>query len=366
MKLNLEIVKNLVTKISKASLINKHCPVSNFLGIKFVEDSGIYLHATDLDNHIIVNTKITSIHDFYAVVNQEQFCKLISKLDSEYIEITKNDECVVVTSNKAEYKFELALDENGMPVVLDEFEEPVEYFDIDTKSLNTCLSVLDSAISVDVSKPILQNYCFSTHASMSTDGRRLCYVKESIFNESYLIPPKLFDLMQLFIDRSVSYGISENGLFMKSSGILIIGLYVDEFNKYPIKHSDTFVNYETSISFKLSKVLLVRLLDKIRLFVNSNEYNTVSLSTNASELVVNSLKKSGIDSVKIEWLSEPDLNFTGNIDCKYLLDILNKISTEFIIISVINTVDKLSLLKIESGSDSITYLLCFKHIEETE
>lgn len=335
MKIKTSIMQNMVSNITKVSLMSRHSAVSNLISVKAGEDR-LILHTTDIDNHLYVSSFVKGVEEVDITVNQEIFCKLIQKLDTEDFTIIKDKDAVIITSGKSTYKLDIPLDESGNPIELDNLPEPAEWMELDKSIFNKALGNLPACVSTDVTMPALVNYYFGVDAAIATNQIKMSYIKGNLLGVDYLIPPKLFSLMTLFAERDVQFAATKDGLFFKGGGTLIIGLPAAEpITSYPTDAISRLMDTDfTDGTFKIQKQALLKVLDRLSLFVREDERMTIQISTNSNELVIASMSKSGVDAIKVDWVGEPNLNFVASVDISYLSNILSNIVDDNIIISL--------------------------------
>lgn len=353
MKIKTEILQNLVGKITRASLTNKHLYVSQMLQIKSsVADNKILLHITDLDNHFEVWTG-GATEDFNSIVNCDLFCKLITKLDSSEVEISLNENSTIVKSGKSEYIFELPLDENGNLLTIPELKLPGEWSSLETR-LDPVIRSLPSTVATNVAIPVLMNYFIGANQAVATNQVKMASVVDNLLPDDYLIPPKLFKLLELCAEMPVDFGVSIDGIFFKTPSMLIAGLPASqELNEYPITAVNGVLNASfNDCEFSLNLNSLRKVLDRIALFVTDGEQNTVKLSTSQNNLIITSLSKKGSEEVPIEWISTK-ADFTKRFDIQFLLSILSTITEERAVFQLSNDIG----LKI--NVNNISYVIAY-------
>ena len=124
-KIKTETLKDLMAKAVKGAGNNKLIPITNLMELKMYEKT-LQITTTDMVNFLYVKGELEEPVNklFNIVIEAEKFAKLISKMTSQYTEISVLTNCVQVKGN-GNYTIDIPLDDE--PPTADG-EKPVDKY----------------------------------------------------------------------------------------------------------------------------------------------------------------------------------------------------------------------------------------------
>ena len=111
-KVSTERIKKAVSDSSKGAGNNNLIPITQMIGIKST-GSELVLCTTDKSNDLKVIIDKVAGDEFDVTIQLETFAKLISKVTSDSVELSVDNDILVVNAN-GEYKIPLVSDEEGL------------------------------------------------------------------------------------------------------------------------------------------------------------------------------------------------------------------------------------------------------------
>lgn len=327
MKVQTEILKEMVSKAEKASSNNKSIPITQLMCIRVV-DNELTLITTDATNYLYVSREIDE-DDFYVVVHVEQFSKLVSKLSSDTVELTLTDRSLEVKANGT-YSIELPLDENGSPVV---YLDPLAKFnDIDydksisKEAIDTILEYVKPSIETNDTSSETINY-FSGKTVIATNQYKIAqYLDGEVLPDEYLISAELMDLLGLICEDSVQYMIDDDVIVAHSNDSTVYGI-LESIDEYPIDIVEKLLDEKFDSYCKLSRQELLNALERIALFIGKYDNKTIRLTFNKNG--VNISNKSDKSVELVEYLeSKKHKDFECLIDVELLMSQLKAYSSD--------------------------------------
>ena len=153
-------LQEMVSKAVKGSSQNKLLPLTSLMKIE-VKEKVLSLVTTNMSDYLYIKKKVDG-DDFYAVVQTEQFSKLVSKMTSENITLTL-DNAVLNVKGNGNYKIELPLDESGEAI---KYPDPVAELTfegeasstINLSTIKTILATNKAALAVTMEVPVYTGY----------------------------------------------------------------------------------------------------------------------------------------------------------------------------------------------------------------
>lgn len=298
LKINTAAFQNMVAKATKGAVMNKDLFITQLMAIQ-LKDGKLTLITTDNSNYLYVSEKLPG-EDFYVVVQVDKFSKLISKLTCDVVElelVSKKGELdkLVVTGN-GRHVLELPYDEDGELI---EFPDPVDTVDTkDWKSVVTKLSTIKMILST--AKPALSasaDTCYSGYYMgdniISTNTYKICGIDIKMFDTPMLIPPQLIDLLDVITEEDITVQYNEDSLIFSTVSIVVYGKAMTGIEDYKITAIQALLDEPFPSSCKIDKSLLLQILDRASLFVDTYDKNGIYLTFTKDGLMVSNKKDKG-------------------------------------------------------------------------
>lgn len=334
MKLTINTLKfqEMLTKAIRGAKNDPRLPLTQIIYVK-VKDGVLSLTTTDMNNYLVVRDEINTQDNFEVAIYADTFYKLVTKLTSDLIVLELKNSYLEITGDGV-YKLELFLDETGTPLKLvnpiDGMPKTSKVASINSSTIRRILSGIKQSLSISANKEDSARDCYSRYHVGSNVVASNGYVV-SVLNTKVFDNPKLFttDLMNLLgvvtDDELVVYsntkinnaGNEVRELLFESEHYSIYGIEVDGIDEFDINAINGWLSQEFPSHCKLSRNVLVKLLDRISLFVERLDNDAVALTFTNNELLVSSMASTGVESIK--YLASNDhKDFTCSISIKLL------------------------------------------------
>lgn len=309
-------LKQLVSYAIQGASFNKLLELSNLMGIH-VESGELYLNTTDGTNYLSVSDKCVA-DDMDITVNAELFSKLISKINSETVDMEVVDNTLVITGN-GKYTLELIPDENGDLLSFpDKF--PDETTEIGTISASD-LTVINNAVKVSLSQvagSVYSSYFFGDVVA-STDRAMMSTFNRNVFGTPYLINKSFVDLMSIgatdvTLSKSGDVLVAEANI-SENCSINICTTLPNSAEDFNIEGINKFMALEVNSFCRFKKAQMLELLDRLSLFVSKFDDGAIELHFTDKYIEVSSMASNGIERVDYtESKDTIDLTIKINID----------------------------------------------------
>lgn len=311
-----ERLKQLVSYAIQGAGFNKLLELSNLMGIR-VESGELYLNTTDGTNYLSVSDKCVA-DDMDITVNAELFSKLISKINSETVDMEVIDNTLVITGN-GKYTLELIPDENGDLLSFpDKF--PDETTVVGTISASD-LTVINNAVKVSLSQvagSVYSSYFFGDVVA-STDRAMMSTFNRNVFGTPYLINKSFVDLMSIgatdvTLSKSGDVLVAEANI-SENCSINICTTLPNSAEEFNIEGINKFMALEVNSFCRFKKAQMLELLDRLSLFVSKFDDGAIELHFTDKYIEVSSMASNGIERVDYtESKDTIDLTIKINID----------------------------------------------------
>ena len=308
MKIRTAVLKSLMNKITKGASNDSLFPITSLISLALANNT-LTLITTDNTNQFKANIAISEedvkeASDFYTVVNVNTFAKLIDKTTKEFIELNVYDNYLEFKGNGI-YKLDIAVDDKGEVIRfldVDSIAFEKEY-DINLKDLQDAIKTAKASTLKTKDTLLLTGYYIGNEI-VATDRQLVCKINKQLIGESILLSSELANLLLLLdLDEIFECKLkinSENGLLFVTNKYIIYGIQLEgkdifESNVIGAVDNLTSLAYESSVSIDKNDILSA--LDRLSLFINYYDDNSIklifdekgvtlqSLQTNATEFV---------------------------------------------------------------------------------
>jgi len=300
-----------------------------------VQGERLSLAATDLEVGIQVSLPITGQEEGKMTLSAKHFFDIVKELPSRPIQVArKSNDWVEILSGKSKFNIvSLAADEYP---ALPEFEGK-SYADARVEALSNMVDKTSFAVSHDATRYHLNGVFLEKMESnvmrmTATDGHRLSFVDQEVFNETpdfkrgLIIPKKgLSELRKLLERTETSIGLAfERGyLFARSSDTyLFVRLIEGEYPDYR-----QVIPKDVTKSARLLRDDLMSALRRVSLLAHEKSRG-VKLSFEEGQLTISSSNPDMGDAVE-----QLDAQYTGDettigFNARYLLDCLSVVHSD--------------------------------------
>ena len=299
-----DVFQNMVAKAVKGSS-STNFYLTQLMSIS-LKDNELVVTTTDGNNYLYVKEQKVAGDDFYAVVPVEKFSKLISKLTCEEITLeipmSKGGELEkLVVKGNGKYIIELPYDEDGNLV---EFPDPVSEddgqmwnkADVKLSTIHLILSTAKAALQIAKTRTCYCGYYMGDRV-VTTDSYKICGINIKLFDTPMLLPPELVDLLDLLGEEDVDVRYNTDTLIFRTGKTVVYGHVMEGIEDYKIDAISSLLDEQFGSSCKVEKSALLQLLDRLTLFVDIYDKNSVYLTFTKDGLLVSSKQDSGSEII---------------------------------------------------------------------
>ena len=302
---NTALFQEMVAKAIKGAGMSNDLYITQLMSIS-LKDNRLTLETTDNNNYLYVSQDKVAGDDFSVVVVADKFSKLISKLTCENvtleIPLAKAGELdKLVVKGNGKYTIELPYDENGELI---EFPDPVsessdKLWNTGEVQLSTIRHILNTAkASLLVGK---EDMCYSDYyvgdRVVSTDTYKICGINIKMFDEPKLISPQLMDLLDVMSSENIDIRYDSETVIFETGDVTVYGLVEEGISDYQIDAISGLLDEDFPSSCKIEKQSLLQMIDRLSLFVDVFDKNSVYLTFTNDGLMISSKQDSGSEVI---------------------------------------------------------------------
>ena len=303
--INTATFQNMVAKAVKGAGMNNDLLITQLMSIS-LKDNMLTLETTDNNNYLYVRQDKVAGEDFNVVVLADKFAKLISKLTCENVTLEiptakagELDKLVIKGNGK--YTLELPYDEEGELI---EFPDPVsettdDFWSTAELQLSTVRHILSTAkAALLVGK---EDSCYSDYyvgdRIVATDTYKICGIDIKIFDEPKLISPQLMDILDVMSSENIDVRYKDDVVIFETGDVIVYGVVDEGIEDYQIEAISGLLDEQFPSSCKIDKQELIQMLDRLSLFVDVFDKNSVYLTFTKEGMLVSSKQDSGSEII---------------------------------------------------------------------
>jgi len=300
LKISTTKLQELISKAIKGVGNNKLIPRTTDIAIR-VKDNVLTLITSDDDNFLNIRENIES-DDFYAVVQADQFSKLVMRTTSENITLERKDSILELKGNGT-YTFSLEMDENTGDVV--EYPDPSQQIlsiqqttigKIDVSTIRTILGAIKPSVAITDDIPTYTNYYFGD-VVLATDTFKIGCLAKKITATPILVSAKLMELLDVYGGETPMDIYKADGrLVFHGDSCTVCGYAIEGIESFAVDSIMAYMDKEYPSKCVLPKQAVLQLLDRLSLFVGAFDDGVVDMAFTGDGLQVSSQKS---DSVEI-------------------------------------------------------------------
>ena len=307
-KLNTATFQNMVAKAVKGVGGNNNLFITQLMAIRLQENT-LTLITTNGEQYLYINEPKIAGDDFYVVVPADKFSKLISKQTCEDITLEipsakKGQLDTLVVRGNGKYTIELPYDEDGELI---EFPDPLaEVIDgddsgwskgeVNLSTIRLLLQTAKAALMLGTEAPWYTGY-YAGERVVTTDTYKICGVDVEIFEDPKLIPAELMDLLDVMSEEKINIDYNDETLIFSTGKETVYGNVLEGIDEWQIDAINSILDEKYASSCKIEKALLLQMLERIGLFVDVFDKNSVYLTFTKDGLEVASKKGSGSEVI---------------------------------------------------------------------
>lgn len=305
-------------KLNKCSA-NKLLEITKYWHIA-VSDAGVEMTAMDGSNYI--TAKDTSVKgSLEAIVNADQFGKLIDKTSVDKVTLELKDNYLRVVGN-GDYKVEIVL---GETFPFYEVPDKVKAIEAQTGSLKKIGTYNKAAVSTTLADGYLTGYFVGEAEAVTSDGIKICINPIELFEEPVLLTSQLMNLATALTGEKFTIKTWDNKIIFEDASTVIYGAQLDGLDEFP--EVDAFAEAEFDSNVKLSKLGIMAILDRLTLFLDSFDKSEIILEFTDKTLKIATGKGS------FEQIAYAEANnvqpFVCNVNVVYLRDLISAVQNEY-------------------------------------
>lgn len=305
LQINAGVFQNMVARAVKGSGSDKNFYITQLMAIE-LKDNTLTLTTTDGNNYLYVKEEKIAGDDFYAVVPVERFSKLVAKFTCDEITLSipeaKSGELDRLDiKGNGRYSIELPYDEEGELI---EFPDPMSDDDGEVWSDSQVkLSILKKIHSITKSSVMtgdLDSHYRGYYVGdkvVATDTFKVCSVNVPLLENPCLVSPTMMDLIDVMNDEEVEIRTNNEYIVVDSKHTTIFGPVWNGIENYPIDAITSLLDEPYDSSCKVNKTQLIQVLERMALFVDTYDKNSVYLTFTKNGLDVSSKKDKGSELI---------------------------------------------------------------------
>lgn len=299
--LNTVDLKNAVSKSIKCAGMINDIPLTQMIGLIGKKDANkLLLMTTDKTNDLTIKVNGEIDEDFNVTVQVDTFSKLVSKLTSEKIGLSVENNILLVNGNGT-YKIALPVDSEGtvsFPII--DFENLVatKNSDIKLSFVKSVINTNKASVSKTFENPCLNGYYINNDFVISTDELNACFNKLNLLDDTVLLPVKVLDLLSMTNYENIQYLRNGDRLVFYTDDLCLGTHELEGIDIYPINElMSVYNNSDFKSNCKISKLVLKSVLDRLSLFIEQYDKNAVELNFTQNGLQINTKKNTGIETI---------------------------------------------------------------------
>lgn len=303
--MNTAAFQNMVAKAVKGAGMNNDLLMTQLMSIS-LKDNRLTLETTDSNNYLYVRQDKVAGDDFSVVVMADKFAKLISRLTCQEvtleIPLAKAGELdKLVIKGNGRYTLELPYDENGDLISMpDPVEQTTDEFwnagEVKLTTIRHILATAKAALLVGKEEMCYSDYYVGDRV-VATDTYKICGIDVKIFDEPKLISPQLMDLLDVMSTENIDIRYKDDVVVFETPEVVLYGTVDEGIEDYQIDAISGLLDEQFPSSCKIEKQPLMQMLDRLSLFVDVFDKNSVYLTFTKEGLMVSSKQDSGSEII---------------------------------------------------------------------
>lgn len=340
-----EDLKSVCSKILNALDNNSFSIITETLAI-YTEGKYLYLAVTNREYFVKIKLDIQEEIEFRATVKAEVFLKLISKMTSETITFSIEDNALVIVGN-GKYKLPMIYDGDellSLPTI--DINNITSEFKVPSSILHsiTNYNSKELAKKAVIANPVQKMYYLDSKGCITfTSGA--CVNKFDLDTTvSMLLDEKLVKLFKLFSGLDIDFkygkdsvdGTIQTKIRLTSDTVELTAIINSDETLFDVVPKDTIRNmayehYNNSII--IDKQAVIDALERILLFpVNTlNHYGTFVFKKDS--VSISSLNQSNLENIYYSNSIDIDEDYTATLDLEELVTILSGMKTQSITVN---------------------------------
>lgn len=258
---------------------------------------------TDGVNFLYIMQDGVEGEDFCATINADIFSKLVSKMTSEQVTMSVTDRYLEVKGN-GNYKIALELDPNTgamtkYPNPLEKLKLGKKYISIESGTIGEIIGYLKPSLALTVDNPCYTGY-YVGHEVLATDSMQIACIDREVFKDPKLISPELMNLLYLMDNSDIDVYVKDGHLVFKTDTCVVYGDAMSDEMLESFAHDKIveLLNMKFTSRCVLPKDTLLRLFERLSLFVGVYDENAVDLAFDKSGVAIASKNSDGTEYIE--------------------------------------------------------------------
>jgi hypothetical protein len=264
------------------------------------KDNKLKLITTDMVNTLEVIIPVEDSEEFNIAVDADKFGKLISKLTSGDVELSIDDNVLIVKSNGT-YKLPIIADEEGNVSVPE--IEPIkgEETTVSKVGITLAYNISRNALAQTLEQPSLTGYYVEPNRIVTSDGLVITFNEANMFGDDVtrLISPQMMNILTLFDEAEIKVVFSKRGAIQFFTDTMAVsGAQLEGLADYPIEAISGYLDEVFTSSCKISKEYMLSILDRLALFIEPYDKNGAYFTFEADGIQIHSKKDGSTEEIR--------------------------------------------------------------------
>jgi len=342
--------QKLLKNASRVVTNNKLVTLGSYISLS---SSGNELTTITSDgNNYLYLTTASSGDAFTVVVDFEKLNKLVSKFTCENITVEEKDHQLKIKGN-GNYTLNILVDSLGNKV---EYPNPYVDAPIDVEYSETINSeIIKRVINISESSLALPNSCiyenyYLGECSIATDSYRITKIDNSLCRESFIIHPKTLSLINIVDKEDVSVEYNKEQIQFIAPNFIVYSTLPKNSSEFALDAIQDVLSSSFKDSVVVDRKQLISALDRLELFIDYYDKNTITLHFKSDSLEVMTQSEENVEQIPYSEGTSND--FTCKIDITLLLSQLKTLESTDITIEQGENTGAIKLL----DNDIIKYI----------
>lgn len=326
--LNTQQFNSLLSRAVKGSAKGGIDMTADLLEIK-MRNGMLSLRTTDTRNTMVLKMAVPGVSDeFVAVIQIEQFQKIVSKTSKETIELNITDSAVELRGNGT-YKFPLVI-EGDAPVAL----APIPLITdaeitqtLSKKEIATIVANNGAFVGSQFVDPAISGYYFGPEAVITTDFIGCCYYKKKFFSEPIMFYPTTLQLILELEEDDITFLKKDRHIqFYTQTGLIDSVTHLD-VDAFPAEDLMAYIKDAYTAGVTVSKKQTKEVLERIGLFVDmKTEFGAADMVFEADGIHLSDKRKNANEVIPYKQAADSSQTFkpfSGTVPTMDLIRVLN-------------------------------------------
>ena len=332
LKIKTSLFQDMVTKAVRGVGNNKLIPITQMMAIR-LKDKELTLITTNATNYLYIKQENVDGDDFEVTILAETFSKLISKLTCETVTLELTDSALTVVGNGS-YSLEIPQDENGKSI---KFPDPLATTNIEFRSKLIHRNVIDAilngvkpSVAETLEVPCYTGF-YCKDDVIATDTYKIAELKKvGMFDDAKLLNGEFVNLLDVIVEDDISVFVDGDAIVIESDTCDIYTKEMYGIEDFAVDAIKGLLDTEFSCSCKIPKLELLRLLDRLSLFVGAYDNNGVEMTFAQMAVQINSKSNSGTEGIQYVEKPKNFKPFRCSIDITMLTTQIKALSSDVV------------------------------------